>query len=289
MGQRTCGDGAIRWTWMLLVWSWAALGGCAAVDEIDPSAPSEERDDRRAAAMVESTGTETFVHVGGMCSTGFAYGGKKGDAWLGSWPGVVSVDAAVDQQSDMATAVADLKLVLDEHCRGEGWCYLYAYSNGAAVVSKLLSLFEPERWNILWAMTSGGNEGGSELSGGLADLGELLGVTCELAASISPSDHRAGCNHNDTAGNTIYELGGFDEWWYTGGLPDFFGGSANDGAVAAHSSAGLNDTYYVSDDDPWLCFAAESHWDNHEIAYRCEGYDLDHHGMKMQGIFELEG
>ena len=274
---------------MLVVASCVASMGCAAVDDIDGGPPSEGDDGRRAAAVQASDATETFIHVGGVCSTGFEHGGKKADARLGSWPGVVSVDAAVDQRTDMATAVEDLQQVLDQHCRGDGWCYVYAYSNGAAVVSKLFSLFEDDRWNILWAMTSAGNEGGSELSGGLADIGELLGVTCELAASISPSDHRAGWNHNDTAGNTVYQLGGFDEWWYTGGVPDFFAGSANDGAVAAHSSAGLNDTYYVSDDDPWLCFAPESHWDNHEIAYRCEGYDLDHYGMKIRGILELGG
>ncbi len=269
--------------------SWACAPP-SALEAGDPGSDDAVGDEpRQAAPLEQASPSETFVHVGGVCSTGFAFGGKKTDAWLGAWPNVLSVDAAVDQRESMAAAVGDLQQVLDQHCRGDSWCYLYAYSNGGAVVSKLLSLFAPERWNLLWATASGSNEGGSELSGGLADIGELLGATCELATAISPSDHRAGWNHNDTAGNTVYQLGGFDEWWYTGGFPDFFGGSANDGAVAAHSSAGLVDTYYVSDDDPWLCFAPDAHWDNHEIAYRCEGYDLDHYGMKMQGIFELEG
>jgi hypothetical protein len=252
----------------------------------DPGEPSPARPQLRSQ---QASGTTRFLHIGGMCSTSFG-DGKKGDSRLGQWAGRQSVDAAIDQRSSMATAVPQLKSLLDHYCTGGDWCHLYTFSNGGAVVSKTLSVYDASAWNILWVLSSASNEGGSELSDAtVADLGSALGVSCSLSNQIGPSDHRSGWNHDDTGGNTIYLTGGHREWWYTGSFPDFFGGMANDGAVAHHSAGGLNDVYFVDDDDPWLCYEPEYHYANHEIAFTCRGFDLDHYQMKSKGITELGG
>ncbi len=284
--------------WVRRGFFWAAVAcctwGCAAGADLGDGFEQEEDEQASVpmAKQTEAATTDSFIHVGGICSQRFVQpgGGKKSEGALGSWPQVDSVNAAVDQRDSMAVAVADLRQLLDERCDGQRWCYLYGYSNGAAVISKLLSIYDAERWNIVWVAISAGNEGGSELSASLgADLSQLLGLSCPLANEIAPSDLRPAWNHNDTAGNTFYQLGGRNQWWYTGGAIDFFDGMANDGAVAYHSSGGLREAYFVSDDDPWLCYEANAHYDQHEVAYNCQGYDLDHYEMKMQGIFELGG
>lgn len=275
----------------VLLWACVGLGwGCAIEGVDDPPALDDapEMGDRELPLPKISGGLDAVIHVGGICSTRFT-DGKKAEAALGTWPDLQSVDAAVDQRSSMATAVADLRDTLDARCTGDTWCYLYGYSNGGAVISKTLATHTADRWNILWVLNAASNEGGSELSGGIASVSATLGVSCDLASRISPTDHRAGWNHNDTGGNTVYQIAGHREWWYTGKFPDFFEGASNDGAVAYHSAGGLNDLYDTPDDDPWLCYASDAHWDQHEIAFSCSGYDLDHDGMMEKGLREIGG
>lgn len=261
------------------------LSAACAVPREDLPGEDAEGDESALAS-----GRERFIHVGGICSVDWLAGKKPGNTRLASFDDVESVNANVDQRTSMGTAVANLVAELDRSCTGEDFCYLHGYSNGAAVISKTLATYDEERWNILWVLNTASNEGGSELSGGsLSAIGDALGVTCSLAKHISPSDHRAGWNHDDTAGNTVYHVGGFNEWWYTGVAPDLFGDDTNDGAVAAHSSAGLSDTYAVPDADPWFCFESKYHYANHETAYGCGGHDLDHYGMAMAGIEAMGG
>ncbi len=258
------------------------FAGCVAQEPLEPSDGESDSEQLQGARP-------RFIHVGGICSTDWT-SGKKTGVPLGEWSDVDSIDAKVDQRSSMAQAVFDLKSELDRSCTDENWCYLHGYSNGAAVISKTLATYEEERWNILWVLTASSNEGGSELSGGsLAQLGDTLGLSCELAAHISPTDHRSAWNHDDTNGNIFYSIGGYREWWYTGSVPDFFDNDTNDGAVAAHSSAGLNDTYSVPDDEPWMCFEAKHHFANHQGAFDCAGYDADHFQMALRGIEVLGG
>ncbi|MEZ4472950.1 MAG: hypothetical protein R3F60_19635 [bacterium] len=232
----------------------------------------------------------SFIHVSGLCTTRFSVG-KRGDpVALGHFDGIRSVDAVVDQTHDMGTATADLARTLDAHCTGDQWCYLYGYSNGGAVISRALSLYDDDRWNVLWVLTVASNEGGSELSGSfVADVGDVLGITCDLSNNVGPTEHRAGWDHDDTGGVTFYQMAGHREYLLTGKLPDFFGGQANDGAVPYHSAGGLNDTWFVSDDDPWLCYAPDWHFDQHVIAGACRGYDRNHDQMQRKGIEDLGG
>lgn len=272
----------MRWMGLLL------LAGCVAGE------PDAESEAPLADELVLKDGTRgplRFLHVGGLCSTSFLHGKKGATApRLGAWPGIESIDARVDQTESMAVAVPQLAAHLDAHCTGEAWCYLYGYSNGGAVISQTLALYDSERWNILWVLTSASNEGGSEISGsGLAGFGDWLGVVCPLSDEVAPADHRAAWNHNDTGGNTIYLIAGHQERFYTGRLPDFFDGMANDGAVAYHSAGGLNDTYFIDDDEPWLCYPPEYHYHHHVPAFTCEGFDVNHGEMHLRGIIELGG
>ncbi len=265
------------------------LGLAACADPVgEGEAPLEAGD---PIAVKNGGGTTYMLHVGGICSYSFTNSSKgDGDARLGQWSGVESVNLEIDQTESMSTAVSQMIGHLDTYCTGEDECLLYTYSNGGAVISQALALTESGRWNILWVFGTASNEGGSEISDNfLAAPVTGLGFACRLADEIGPSDHRAGWNHNDTGGTLFYLLAGRDEWWYTGGVPDFFGGSANDGAVAYHSSGGLNDTYHISDDEPWLCYEPAYHFAGHQAAFTCEGRDLDHNAMKMAGIAELGG
>jgi len=268
-----------------------SLGLAACADPVDESSDALESADTLSVKNGAGTGTTYMLHVGGICSQRFTEGSKgERDARLGQWSGVESVDLAIDQTVSMSTAVSQMIGHLDQRCTGQDECLLYVYSNGGAVISQALALTETDRWNILWVFSTASNEGGSEISDNfLAAPVTGLGFACDLADEIGPSDHRAGWNHNDTGGTLFYMLAGFDEWWYTGGVPDFFGGSANDGAVAYHSSAGLNDTYHVSDDAPWACYQPSYHYAGHQAAFTCDGRDKDHHDMAMTGIVELGG
>ncbi len=219
----------------------------------------------------KANATTYRIHVGGMCSTQFL--GGKGGGTLGNWSGSTSINAAVDQRNSMSTATTQLAGILNQYCTGSNWCYLYTYSNGGAVISRTLSLYSTN-WNIGYVLNSASNEGGSEI-GGTGWVGEIFGG-CTLAGHIGTSDHRSGWNHDDTNGETIYGTGGYDGWWYSSGfLP-----GEDDGAVAYHSAGALNDTYNVD----WLCYQSQYHYSNHYTAWTCEGYDLDHYGMKMKGI-----
>ncbi len=259
--------------------------GDTTIDHVSPFGDSSEP--VTASPLVEPN-KAFFIHVGGMCSQRFS--GGKGGGGLANFDDRVNVDAEVDQRDSMSVAVPQMRAVLDTYCTDDSWCNVYTYSNGGAVVSKTLSIYDSSRWNILWVLSAASNEGGSELSGSFtATLGDTLGISCNISNNMSPSDHRAGWNHNDTGGTTFYLVGGYDEWWYTGSFPDFFDGMANDGAVPYHSSAGMNDTYFVSDDDPWLCYKPEYHYENHSIAWACKGQDADHNVMKNKGIELLGG
>jgi hypothetical protein len=226
------------------------------------------------------------LHVGGVCSTNFA-DGKASDNnltqdGLGYWVNETSVHASVNQTSSMATAAADLKARLDTYCLNGHLCYIYTYSNGAATLSKVLSTYSTA-WNIGYAYNAGSNEGGSELSA--TDwLAEFI-AGCSLAGGVTPGVMRVSSwNHNDTNGETIYQVGGditssWALWWATSGfLP-----GEDDGIVALHSAGGATcggGTSGCSISD--MCAAAR--WSNHSIVGTCYGYNLDHAAMKRKAI-----
>lgn len=186
-------------------------------------------------ASAQARAADFLVHVGGICSQWF------GDENMRGIPGFINVDARVNQTRETDQAVDDLRRFLDGTCPAGGahWCRLYAFSNGATAISKLMSITPAGRWQILGVMFSGSAEGGSELSdnGMLAEW--FLG--CDAADEIGPSANRAW-NHHDTNGLLFELLAGNDGYndfrlpgsWYLDG--------EDDGAVGMDSSGGYVNT-----------------------------------------------
>ena len=186
----------------------------------------------------------------------------------------------VDQRSDQAAAVNDLKNTLDQHCMGTNWCYLMAYSNGGAVTTEALSVYG-NRWKIAWVFTTAGNQGGSELAN-LGWMSELFGG-CDLADEVSPSVHRRpGFNHNAVP-VSVYNVGG-DGWcWGCGaGATHALLPGNDDGVVAPHS------TWSYTSTGGYDHGCQSTQWSNHLTAYRCEGVGEDHFKVKTQHVQCLE-
>ena len=212
------------------------------------------------------------IHLGGICSTGWE--GGKGGGYLGSWAGETSVNAPVDQQDSMSTATWQLAQTLDTYCTNGNTCYVYTYSNGGAVLSRTLSIYETERWRIGYVVASASNEGGSEL-GGTGWVGEIFGG-CYLAGHIGPSDHRNGWNHYDTNNVTIGMIGG-NGWMAPYAQHSVLPGH-DDGAVSHHSSGG----YVSSGSYSTLC--SSGRFTGRQTWWSCEYGSLNHYDMKMKGI-----
>ncbi|MAQ18501.1 MAG: hypothetical protein CMN30_27340 [Sandaracinus sp.] len=216
---------------------------------------------------------ETYnVYLGGMCSTGFQ-GGKGGGALL-DLPGV-EVEAFIDQREDHHAAVIEFKNeILDRYCAGNDVCRLLGYSNGGAVISKALSVYGP--YNVMYALNSGSNEGGSELAT-TGWVAEIFGG-CDLADEIAPGDHRPAWNHHSTGGATIYTVAGHSGFgaWYdprrvtSGILP-----GEDDGATSMASP-------YYSSSGGYDNGCGSGRWTSHHAAWWCS-FDRDHYEIKMQG------
>jgi len=211
------------------------------------------------------------IHVGGTCGTQFTNGpGAASD--VGHWDGEVSVDAWVDQRYSMSTAVADLKNTLDRYCQTD-WCWVYTYSNGAAVVSKVLATYATP-WRIISVRNSASNEGGTEIAG-TGWVADLFGG-CQLAGSsdLLPSAQRDNWNHNDTHGVPVIHIGGTGTIWWTLGLSHLVLPGDDDTVVAFHSSGGMS----VADSFYDLC--AGPKYANHMVwSDRCGGEPEDHHSI----------
>jgi len=221
------------------------------------------------------------LHVGGICSQYFTQGGGR----LGNWPGITSVDLVVDQRTSMVTASSQLKSKLDLYCTGGNNCYIFAYSNGGAVVSKTLATYDVN-YNIVWVGNAASNEGGSELSGSQiqALLGGLTSTDCPLASNISPTDQRGGWTHDDTNGTILYMTAGeVAAYQSLIALWPFVLGE-NDGVVGFHSAGGKAQDEATSN----VCTGV--HYTNHVVPWACDGfYAKDHFGMKMLYILRAGG
>lgn len=223
------------------------------------------------AGFPAAASAATYVlHVGGVCSDHFV----EGTGYLTDFPDIAEVDAWVNQQNNMTQATNDLVARLDQYCRNGNACYVYTYSNGGAVLSRALSLYGNGQWNVVLAVNSASNEGGSELSdigGGTADA---FG-SCDLIADIGVSDHRNGWNHHDTDGVLFYMSAGSKESWTT----DWALPGDDDGTVAMHSAGGYSWAGSFGD----ACRGG--YWDFHVPfewagARYCE-FGKDHGAMKM--------
>ena len=214
------------------------------------------------------------LHQGGMCSSHWL-DGKKGNATLGQWNNVTSINCYVNMKDSIAAASQEFKTnYLNQYCTGNNWCYIFNYSAGDVLVGYTLAN-NSTQWNIIYVATTGGAGGGSELAGSAAAI-----FTCDLAEELSVSHTRNLYNHNDTNGNTIYHIYGIDGWWYSSWLLP----GEDDGAVSVHSAGACTNS--VSYDN--ACTEC-TQWSNHSIYTQCPGYGKDHYEMKMQFIDILGG
>ncbi len=206
-----------------------------------------------------------ILHIGGMCSTKWAESGAR----LSNSSGKVSIDANINTTVSVPNAGSQIKARFDQYCTGSNWCYVINYSGGDANVRYVLSTYNTN-WNIAWVGTSAGAGGGSELA--LGWLSELF--TCDYTGDLWVSTIRNMFNHHDTNGETIYHIAGYDGWWYS----SWYLPGEDDGAVSYHSSSGCTSSGSYNN----MCSC--SWYSGHQVAWTCDGYDLDHYGMKMKFI-----
>lgn len=225
---------------------------------------------------------QTMIYVNGLGSTNWLDGSSKGEtprranlSWINT-----HVDAWVDQRYDHQQAVAQFKGILDQHCRGNNWCYVMAYSNGGAVTTETLSVYG-NQWRIAWIFTTAGNQGGSELAT-MGWMSELFGG-CPLASGIGPGVHRRPSFNHNAVPVAVYNVGGTGWCWGCG-------------AGATHALLPGNDDGVVAPHSIWSYTGAGSfdhgcqgtQWTNHLTAYRCSGVGEDHFKAKTQHIQCLE-
>lgn len=223
------------------------------------------------------------LFYGGTCSTNWADAAKFSDGSesidiYGFWPGEETWNITVRQTASTSEAVADLKARLDSLCTGSDYCYLFTYSQGGAIYSKLASTYA-SNWNIVEVYVTGNNEGGSELAA--ADWFAELTLGCSYASAVKPANNRpaTGWNHNDTNGKIIRQFvgnigAGHLLWYVTSGLLP----GEDDGVVSFHSATGRTTTGSYSN----ACTGTR--WTNHVVeggGSDCE-YDYDHLEIKTQ-------
>ncbi|MCP4129676.1 MAG: hypothetical protein GY754_01550 [bacterium] len=209
-----------------------------------------------------------YLHLAGNCSSNW------GDT-LGSWSNSTSINCQVNMNNSISQASGELEDYLDQYCTGDDWCYIMNYSAGDAVLGYTLANAAVQ-YNIVYAATAAGAGGGSDIafSNTMASY-----FTCDLAADLDPTTVRNMYNHNDTNSATIYRIGGYDGWWYTSWLLP----GEDDGIIAYHSAGASTGTGSYNN----LC--GFSRWTNHQIAYTCGGYNLDHYEIKTKFVDLLGG
>jgi hypothetical protein len=239
-----------------------------------------------ACLLVGATDASAAVRnlfYGGTCSTNWGDSAQLDDGsssidTYGFWAGEETWNVQVRQTASTTEAVADLKARLDSLCTGSNYCYLFTYSQGGAIYSKLASTYASS-WNIVEVYVTGNNEGGSELSS--ADWLAELALGCSYASAVRPTNNRpsTGWNHNDTNGKMVRQFvgdigAGHLLWYVTSG---FLPGD-DDGVVAFHSSTGRTTTGSYTD----AC--GGTRWTNHTVnggGSSCQ-YSYDHIKIKTQ-------
>ena len=100
------------------------------------------------------------IFYAGTCSYGWSDAAQNSGYQtvdeFGFWSGEETWDAYVDERTSTSGAVAGLKSTLDQLCTGSNSCYVFTYSQGGAILSKLFSDYSTN-WNIVWAAVAANN------------------------------------------------------------------------------------------------------------------------------------
>ena len=167
-----------------------------------------------------------------MCSQGW-------NDRLATASGYTSIDVKAVQtnHSGLADASHTMGVYLDQCCAGSNLCY---GSTTPAVTRWATG--SPTRTRTTTSTGSARAPGPAAAAPSRA--------TCSPTSSglrlLRPprSEVRNAYNHNDTNGETVYHIGGYDGWWYSSWLLP----GEDDGAVAYHSAGAVN---YVT--EPAAC------------------------------------
>ncbi len=165
-------------------------------------------------------------------------------------------------------AQSKLYNVLENVClRSQGKsCYIICHSAGCYATEYFISTRDISRYNIKFVVNSSSAAGGSEL----ANL--AFWASGNMDNALKTGNARGSYNHNNMKGIPFFMLAGYKGWWYTAWyLP-----GEDDGAVAFHSTCGINKTGSYSNCGSgtkysyhyiWTAKSTSSNWNSSKNGY----------------------
>ncbi|MBE7440228.1 MAG: hypothetical protein HS115_17385 [Spirochaetales bacterium] len=194
------------------------------------------------AGAISAQESVIFVHgrSGTHCDTSGGYTTDINNYW-GSAKSIttsasryyVGYDGASDPRT-WGTCRAQSKLyqVLEARCKGSMQCTIICHSAGCYASQYFINK-SSTTYNIrrIWASSSAA--GGSELANA------AFWESNSMVDALKTGNARGSFNHNDTRGKWIYAIAGYEATW-TGASVILPG--EDDGAVAYHSTCGINTT-----------------------------------------------
>jgi hypothetical protein len=147
----------------------------------------------------------------------------------------VSYDGYSDPRTwGSCRAQSSLYNVLESVClKSSGnYCYIICHSAGCYATEYFISTRDVSRYGIKFVFNSSSAAGGSELANlKFWDSGGMDGA-------LKTGNARGSYNHNNMKGIPFQMLAGYKGWWYTAAMLP----GEDDGAVAFHSTCGINTT-----------------------------------------------
>ncbi len=193
-------------------------------------------------SAVQAAESVIFVHgrSGTHCDTGGGYTTDVNNYWgvsknitTSASKYFVGYDGASDPRT-YGTCRAQSKLyqVLEAKCKGSNWCTIICHSAGCYASEYFIDK-NATAYNIrrIWASSSAA--GGSELANA------AFWESNSMVDALKTGNARGSYNHNNTRGVTVYAIAGYEATW-TGASVILPG--EDDGAVAYHSTCGINTT-----------------------------------------------
>ena len=220
------------------------------------------------AQTASATTYSLWIH--GRSSTPSAWSYWSHSGWANNSVGDVGVNPIAvnyDGTAHISSTNPGVVAALDTYCKGGNSCYVACHSAGCAQIGYAVAYNQPMRWNIIWVLTAGSAEGGSEL----ANAGSWL-TGWDIDSDLHVSTMRGMYNH-DLVGDQIegymYNyLGG--DWssltnvffpCNSSFLGVCYSWAANDSVVAFHSSGRFRSSGGYQSDSNTTETTGGSYWD----------------------------
>ena len=144
----------------------------------------------------------------------------------------IGYDGASDPRTwGSCRAQTNVYSVMESRCKGANRCRIVCHSAGCYAMEYFISN-SATIYNIDAIMASSSAAGGSELAN------MAIWASNSMVDALKTSNARGSYNHNNMKGAGIWGLAGYKGDWYASGfLP-----GEDDGAVAYHSTCGVNTT-----------------------------------------------